>query len=384
MSVCRTCDFPAGADAEVLAYVLEQLKAAGIDQELEAVAVRMMADSRISRAEGTWRTYEPHLTRWFAFCSQAKAKRLGALGVVASLFLQLTFEDARTRGIGPQAVEKASAAISALHELVGAQSPCVGTQCDSVREVARRTLVGTRLDREPATADDIRLLVDTHLVEGVSLDTRMMVTCAALCFAGLLRYSDLARVMVHYDLMRFYGDRVELYLFASKTDQHWRGAFVPIGRVGGKYCPVHLLEELLRAGNYTQRPATRESVAADGTVCVEEVEDVGPLLRAVSAVNGGQRLRRQAVVLPELIEPIAYGTFSRKLKHLFKEAGVTKQIGTHSLRSGGASEAVANGADRAVVQKTGRWRSPNVFESCYVHESGAQKRRVTLCMGLGG
>ncbi len=71
----------------MLAYILEQLKAAGIDQELEAVAVHMMADSRISRVEGTWRVYEPHLARWFAFCSQAKAKPLGDLGLAAALFL---------------------------------------------------------------------------------------------------------------------------------------------------------------------------------------------------------------------------------------------------------------------------------------------------------
>jgi hypothetical protein len=66
----------------------------------------------------------------------------------------------------------------------------------------------------------------------------MYVTCAALCYYGMLRYSDLAVVMVHHDLMRLVSDRVELYLWRSKTDQHTQGATVTIMAVGGPYCPA--------------------------------------------------------------------------------------------------------------------------------------------------
>jgi hypothetical protein len=49
-----------------------------------------------------------------------------------------------------------------------------------------------------------------------------------------------SRVLVHSDLLRIYSDRVEVSLFKGKTDQHCKGAFVTIGRIGGSSCAVHL------------------------------------------------------------------------------------------------------------------------------------------------
>ncbi len=221
-----------------------------------------------------------------------------------------------------------------------------------------------------------------HLSGQASLRVRMHVTCAVLGYSGLLRYSDLSRVMVHHDLMHFYPDRVELFLFTSKTDQHCEGALVPIGRISGPCCPVRLLEELLSVGQYKRYPAQEEQRAANGSVSMVDAEDVGPLLRAVS--RNGQRLEHVALPLSggQLIKPLTYATFQASLGRLFKEAGVDKKLGTHSLRKGGATAAVQNGADRMVVRKLGRWRSKKVFEFTYVREGAAQQRQVTVCLGL--
>jgi hypothetical protein len=64
------------------------------------------------------------------------------------------------------------------------------------------------------------------------------------------------------------------------------------------------------------------------------------------------------------------------MKEHFQTAGVQKALGTHSLRRGGATEAVNNGADRIVVRKVGRWRNEKVFEMSYVKDDGAAKQRL--------
>ncbi|GIM15191.1 hypothetical protein Vretimale_17997, partial [Volvox reticuliferus] len=106
-----------------------------------------------------------------------------------------------------------------------------------------------------ATPDEITQLVEFHLQAGVPLLTRMIVTCAVLAFAGLLRYDDLSHILVHRELLHIYSDRAEIYLFRSKTDQYCKGEIVTIGRIGGPHCPVSLLEALLHAGEYKRDPA---------------------------------------------------------------------------------------------------------------------------------
>jgi hypothetical protein len=385
--ICKPLAATPRADPALLTLVRETILPRVPDSpDLAALAECMVRDSRLSRAAGTWRAYDPLLRQWAAFCAQHRVPPLGAPPEVAALFLTQVRLDAASRKIGPGIVEKTSAAISTLHEVAGLPSPCAGKLCSMVRETARRTLSSSKLDREDVTSEDIKQLLRHHLSsEPVSLRTRITVTCAAVAFAGLLRYSDLCRVMVHHDLMRFYADGVELYLFTSKTDQHCEGALVPIGRVDGPHCPVRLLESLLREGRYKQQPAqTTLPSSSSGPACLADTEDVGPLLRATN--RKGTALVQVAVSLqkrkPVPIPSLTYGTFLKSLKEHFAAAGVQKQIGTHSLRKGGASAAVANGADRIVVQKLGRWRSPAVFEYIYVQESTQQQQRIALCMGL--
>jgi hypothetical protein len=274
--------------------------------------------------------------------------------------------------IGPQCVERASAAISAFHEIAGVPTPCAHELCSTVREVARRTLVANQRPKEVASPEEVAQLINHHIRAGVPLRTRMHITCAALCFSGLLRYDDLSHVLVHEDLLRIRSDRAEIYLYRSKTDQYCEGAVVTIGRIGGRACPVHLLEELLAAGEYQRSPALRPCRGRSSQL--EDAEDVGPLLRATNAA--GTRLEQTAEPLPKTIAALPYTAFAASLKRLCAAAGV-RDLGTHAFRRGGATTAVEEGADRMTVQKLGRWKSSQVFEFAYVRESAAHQAAVT-------
>ncbi|GLC49741.1 hypothetical protein PLESTB_000282000 [Pleodorina starrii] len=348
--------------------------------EVQTLCRDLVGCIKSSKADSTWQAYLPQMRQFIEFARRLKQHPLKVNPTLAAMYLTRVYKNAVRDKVGPQRVDCASAAISALFQAFGQQSPCDGSQCQAVRETAHRTLRGKSRGRESVTAADIRALVDKHIVEGVKLRTRMIVTCIVLSYAGMLRFSDLCRVLVHHDLLRFYPDRVEFFLFKSKTDQRCEGALVPVGRVGGKYCPAQLVETLLQVGGYRRQPRQLASTDADGTVCLSDLEDVGPLLR--NCARGGNSLRADAVNLPDVIQPMSYSTYSKALKALFAEAGVTKKISPHSLRSGGATEAVNAGAERAVVQKLGRWRTDSVFERCYVRDSEGAKQRVTMCMGL--
>jgi hypothetical protein len=360
-----------------------QLDTLGLSPELQGLLVRAVASARVSKSTGTWLAYEPHIQRWLAFCAGNGVKPFQPAadgGLRVSLFLQKVKEEAAQRGVGPSVVSIASAAVSALHELVGLPSPSQHPLAAGIRAAAYKELVGAAREKPVATPEELRQLIDKHLLAGgdVPLKTRMYVTAAALSFTGLLRFSDLRRVLVHHQLLRFYPDRAEIFLYASKTDQQFRGELVSVGRGVAPYCPVALLEQLLQAGGYCQVPNT--AVGSDGREV--EVEDVGPLLRAVVQRSGRQQLRQVRAPLPALIPAVSYNTFANGLHALFADAGVERRLPPHSLRRGGATAAVNGGADRILVQKLGRWRSANVFEFTYVRDDGGRSREVTVCMGI--
>ena len=220
-------------------------------------------------------------------------------------------------------------------------------------------------------------LVDFHFPLGgpePDLKTRMYVTTALLCWFAFLRYDDLSHVMVHYDLLRLQpGVSVEMVLYKSKTDQAGEGKSAYAGRRLDRYCPVKHTQELLDAGGYVRVP---KQEVVDGALV--DAEELGPLLRRVVADGeGGQRLEQRTAPLGTPIPALSYGTFLSNLRRLFKEAGLSPDFGVHSLRAGGVTTAVNNGADRNVVRKLGRWKGPEVMERHYVKDSAEARGRVT-------
>ncbi|EFJ48832.1 hypothetical protein VOLCADRAFT_90495 [Volvox carteri f. nagariensis] len=178
-----------------------------------------------------------------------------------------------------------------------------------------------------ATLKEVLQLVEYHIHEG-----------AVLVFCGLLRFDDLSHMLVYTDLLHIYRDHMEIFLFKSKTDQHCKGAFVTIGRIGGPCCPVLLLEQLLEAGHYQRTPCT--SVWRDGVEA--DAEDVGPLLHTVKVRRNC--LEEVVAALPSTVEAMPYYKFHDTLWTLCVEAAELKfrtSLGTPQLIEATA----ANGAD---------------------------------------
>lgn len=319
-------------------------------------------------------TYERHMQRWRNFCSAHGFDPLCDNPFLLAVHLTQLRVNAELKGVGPQTVAQASTAIGCMYRQAGKTPPTAAPIVGVVLDVARRTLTATPLHREEITGAEVRRLVQVHIVDGCDLQTRMLVTSMVLCYAGQLRYDDLSHVMVHYDLMRLFPDRADVYLWRSKTDPHAKGAWVTIARLGGDCCPVGLLEALLAAGRYVTRP----TVTASG----DELEDVGPLLRQLSRKGGEWQLQHTTAPWRSCIPALPYKEFAARMKLLLKAAGITKAIGTHSFRIGATTAAVEGGADPDLVQKAGRWRSQQVFQNTYVRDGVARKLAVSQSMNL--
>jgi ribonuclease HI len=344
---------------------------------VRALAGSFLQSATSGRAAGTVDNYAGP---WRRFCSWLDALRLHGVRPLAcppalvALFLQAERERCAAAGFGPGPVKTASAAIYHHYWRAGLRPPTEHPACQVARAVAERTLVARPRARDGVDAADIRRLVAHFIHPACDLRDRMHVTCLVLAYAGFLRYDDLAKVLVHEDLLRFTATHMEIFIFSSKTDQQFAGSWVVVAREpGSPYCPVRLVEDLLAAGGYVSCPER-----APG-------QDLGPLLRAVGrrrARDGSRRLQRVTRPLSDPIPAVSDGLLRDRAKALCAAAGVTKEVGLHSFRIGGASVAADSGVDERLVMSHGRWRSVSAARG-YQRASMAGRLRVSRSLGLG-
>jgi hypothetical protein len=176
----------------------------------------------------------------------------------------------------------------------------------------------------------------------------MYVVCFVVAFAGFLRYSDLASILVHQQVLEVADSHLRFLLPHSKTDQRWEGTWVTVKASTTAACPVRLVRWLLQYGGYVTNATS---------------VDCGPLLRAVDRKAGPYGALAQVTApLQACIKPLSSDTVLRHLRRLLGTVMIDKQVGTHSLRIGAATEAEALGVPRDVARAQGRWRSAQVHE----------------------
>ena len=339
---------------------------AGLADHLFTDAVHAKVPNTIKTYIGPWQRYVfwvktvlPHLPSVYEVPPE-----------ITALFLTHVRLTAAARSHGPSPVLTASAAISCFHQMIGKPSPTEHSACGLVRDVAKRTLSATKMVRDPLSASDIRALVVTFCHPGASLLDRMHATVICIMFLGFLRYDDVAKVLVHEDLLLIHDSHVEFFLYKSKTDQHMEGHWVTLAQLPhSPCCPVRLLRALLAHGGYTQ-------AAPAGW-------DVGPLLRACApgARAGSYQLAQVRAPLTAPIPSLSASRLRQRMNELFSLIGVHKHLGNHSPRIGATSAAAALSVPDRLFQAAGRWKSAEV-KNRYVREALAHRLAVSRNLGI--
>ncbi len=328
-----------------------------------------LAYSRFSARAAS--TLQKHMPQWRAFQAWLRTvdtakSPLDVEPELVALYLTRVGLESRHDGIGPARVMGASAAIACMHYLHGKPSPTASPLCDVVRELNRRTLVPTPLQRDAVDAADIRALVDKHAGPSAVLRDVMHVTVFTLMYAGFLRYDDAARISVHSDLLRVHDSHVEFFLGGSKVDKYFAGSWVVVAASGSAYCPVRLLRRLLAMGQYVTSPRSDE-------------EDVGPLLRAVGP--GGTSLRQVVGTVACPIKALSRSSLLESCQQMCAAAGIQKAISLHSFRIGGATDAAAAGVPDRLFKKHGRWATESAKDR-YVREQLEERLQVSRALAL--
>ncbi|GAQ78089.1 hypothetical protein KFL_000070570 [Klebsormidium nitens] len=180
----------------------------------------------------------------------------------------------------------------------------------------------------------------------------MKFSAIVICYTTFYRYDDL--MALTWQNVKILPTHAELFIPDSKTDQYLRGDTTFIARLGGRYCPVALLERLLKVGQYPARGP-------------------GSLIRSTIVCPPTQRLKSNTP---------CYDTVLSWFKGAASLLGLDPSLyGTHSGRRGGATGAAAHNVPDRLFKRHGRWRSDRA-KDLYVRETLQARLATTRNLGL--
>jgi len=290
----------------------------------DAQAARGYAEKSLSDA--TRAAYRSDMEVFKVWCEARGVVAVPANPEVVASFAASQAE----QGLKPSTISRRLAAIRMLHRASGVETP-------TSSEIVTATMRGIRREhgaapaRKTAATSDVVLAMLEHV--GDDLKGLRDYSILTLGFASACRRSELASLMV--DHVAEVSEGLIITIERSKTDQEGQGQEVAVPR-GSRACPVVALRAWLDAAG---------------------IED-GPLFR---------RLRRGGHVTEDGISPRTIATVVKKYAAL---AGLDPdRFGGHSLRSGFASSAAANGATLFRLMDQTRHRSVETVRA-YVRRAG--------------
>ena len=178
---------------------------------------------------------------------------------------------------------------------------------------------------------------------------RSVVICM-LAFAAFLRFEELSK-LVRSDV-KIENDMLKLFIQSSKTDQYRDGAWIVVASSRKATCPVAMMNRYL----------DRAGLSCDS-----------PLFCQLSKTKCGYKPRSKG---------LSYSRLRELVLEAFKDiVPDISAIGTHSLRSGGATAAANAGVPDRLFKRHGRWASESAKDE-YVRDSLSSRLSVSKALGI--
>ena len=284
------------------------------------------------KSVATRRAYQSDFAVFRAWCAGRGFEPLPAAPPAVAAFLA----DQAKSGVLPSTLGRRVAAIAYAHDLAGMASPASAKVVRVVLGGIRREKGTKPVQKAPATAERITLMLD---IVPNTLRGKRDRALLALGFAGAFRRSELVALEVSDLAFELDGMRVQIR--RSKTDQESQGQEIAVPR-GTKLRPVRAVQTWIR---------------------VAKIKEV-PLFRSIDRHgNIGGALTAQSVALI--------------LKEHAEAAGLdAREFAGHSLRAGFLTSAAEAGADVLRMMEVSRHKRVETVQ-VYV-------RRANLFKGHAG
>ncbi|XP_069141252.1 uncharacterized protein [Argopecten irradians] len=301
-----------------------------------------------ARSDKTVEKYYNAFKRWETFAKQDNVCHLPAQPVQVALYLTHILD---TGGSGTM-VTAAIYGIKWAHSINGFEDPTVNSFVKNLMEAAKRQVRAPRRKKDCVSADMLICLCDIHKDSrdiSVVRDLAMIV----LCFAGFLRYNELSELRC--EDVSFHESCLKLNIRKSKTDQYRLGNEVVIAKGKTVACPYLMFKRFM---------------GLSGATVSSKDYLFKPLFRSKAECK---QIYKQ--------KPLSYTRARECVVKRLNEVSKGLDLGLHSLRAGGATEAANGNVNERCWKRHGRWRS-DVSKDGYVADSLQNRLEVTKQLGL--
>ena len=364
---------------------------------LQSLANSLPDVALASRAPSTSSKYFSSFIRWRSWAREHGLTVFPASPFHFAIYLRHLMTEAKT--VSP--LESAIHSIAWFHLLGGEPSPSDHSLVKSTFAGAQRLLAHRTTKKEPITVSQLEQLVASKADSMASLYNIRSVVICLLAFAAFLRFDELARLvrsdikievsqleqlvaskadsmaslynirsvvicllafaaflrfdelarLVRSDI-KIENDMLKLFIQSSKTDQYRDGACVIVASSRKATCPVAMMNRYL----------DRAGLSSDS-----------PLFCQLSKTKCGYKPRSKG---------LSYSRLRELVLEAFKDiVPDISAIGTHSLRSGGATAAANSGVPDRLFKRHGRWASESAKDG-YVQDSLSARLSVSKALGI--
>ena len=297
-----------------------------------------------SRAESTVKKYRAAAKRWQSWAHQHQLQPYPADPLHVALYLIERMQDATS----PSSVTAAAYGISWQHTMAGWPDPVHTLLISRVLQSARRQLSQPIQRKKPITKAILKR-IGVNLCGSERLQDRLVLVVLFLGFSGILRWSDMSCICA--DDVLFRRDYMAVFIAKRKNDQMRKGHWVFVKRWKGQLCPVKFTERLIHCGGLVGKAKLLGRVRGSG---------------ANQYISG----------------KMTYSRARELIRAVLVQAGVNaSEYGLHSLRSGGASIAIAAGLPDRLVKRQGGWKSDSAMVN-YFQESLPSLLRVSEALDV--
>ncbi|MEW8548151.1 MAG: tyrosine-type recombinase/integrase [Candidatus Thiodiazotropha sp.] len=305
--------------------ILSKVQDAGISHDsFSYLASRMSNYMLKSRSDSTVSKYFYSFKRWEKFIVSKGGCALPANPIHVALYLTELLDSGNSDSV----ITSALYGIKWVHKTCDLQDPTDNTFVSNLVEAAKRIAVRSVKKKQPVTVDMLKSLCAKYSSSSDLLVIRDL-CMILLSFCGFLRYDEISSLRCND--IQIFDSYLILKIKKSKTDQYRQGDEVPISKGSSIACPLRMVLRYLEvskqsctSNKYLFRPVFRS-----GHTCA-------------------------------LIHKDKFLSYTRARECILgrlKEVAGDIDLGLHSMRAGGATEAANSGVNDRCWKRHGRWKS---------------------------
>ena len=301
-----------------------------------------------SRSENTTKKYDYYFNKWDQFITKKGGSSIPAKDIHVALYFTYMLESKSSYNT----INTSYCAIKWKNEING-YSYEAGPYVSNILKASKRMPKASVNRKDPVNSDIIINIIETF---GQSKDLAVIrdLTLMLICYTGFLRYDEASQLK--FSDIKFKDDHMSVYIRKSKTDQFRDGKELLIAKGKTIACPVEMIKKYFSIAN------------------LKEGEDFifRPLYR-----------NKDICKLVSKNKPLSY-TRAREciLSRIKNVPSVNKlNIGMHSFRSGGATQAANSDVNERCWMRHGRWATDG-SKNRYIEDSTEKRLSVSKSLGL--